>query len=86
MKIEGKYEHIYKEKNPLTGRWSWFGAITKNNKPYKTGNFSEQYQFKEGSNYIKVLINNPEKLAALALDKLIIKNGLDVPLQILKPK
>lgn len=86
-KADCKYEHIYTEKHPLSGRIGWVGSIYKNNKTYRTGWYTERYDYKPGSNYIKIVINDPIREAVIALDKIIIKNNLDKSnLQILKPK
>lgn len=85
--IKEKYTNIYKERNYITGRWSYFGQIYENKKSYRTGRYTEKYEYKSGSQGIKILVNNPQRDAIIALDQLIIKNGLDrSKLQILKPK
>jgi len=81
MKTE--YNYVYKNKM-IGGRFGYIGKITKNNKEYTTGCFIQK---KHRDNLGKfILDNNPLEEAVLALDKLIIKHGLDVPLQKLKPK
>ena len=79
-----KYNYVYKTRLSFSGKEAYYDEIVRNKIKYNTGYFTQNKELTKESKWI--LINNPERAAALALDKLIIKNGLNVPLQILKSK
>lgn len=82
MKSEN-YHHIYKTKHFQSGKMGFKGQINKDHKIYDTGLFLITKTLNKNGKWEE---NNPEREAALALDKLIIKHQLEIPLQILKPK
>jgi len=79
-----KYNYIYKTILPFSGKEAYVGKINKNYKQYTTGYFTQKKHRNIDGRYI--LDNDPLRECVLALDKLIIKHQLEIPLQILKPK